>query len=85
MFHHQELRLRDSPAALLKESRGYSRGERILIQIGLDFWSGSGGSRVHDIIEHLDDENIFAFIRAILLLRGVDLYASLQVEPPCLD
>ena len=69
MFHHQELRLRDTPAALLKEARGFSRGERILIQIGLDFWSGKGSARLHDLIDHLDDENIIAFIRTILRLR----------------
>lgn len=85
MFHHQELRLRDTPAALLKEARGFSRGERILIQIGLDFWSGKGSARLHDLIDHLDDENIIAFIRTILRLREMDLYVTLEVEPPCFD
>lgn len=85
LFHHQEPRLLDSPPELLNESRDLSRGEQILIQIALDFWSGSGGSRINEILEHLDDENVIALIRAILRRREMDLYVTLEVEPPCLD
>ena len=84
-FHHQELRLRDTPRELLEESRIYSMEDQILIQVGLDFWGGAGASRIHEIIEHFGDENILAFIRAILRLREMDLYVTLEVEPPCLD
>lgn len=84
-FHHQELRLRDSPAELLDEARSYGMEDQILIQVGLDFWGGVGAARIHEIIEHFDDENIIAFIRAILRLREMDLYVTLEVEPPCLD
>jgi hypothetical protein len=85
LFHHQERRLRDTPSELLKESRCFSRGERILIQVALDFWSDSGSARVSEIIEYLDDENILAFIRAILRFREMDLYVTLVEEPPCFD
>jgi hypothetical protein len=85
LFHHQELRLRATPEEILKESRCFSRGERILIKIGLDFWSDSGSSRISDIVEHLDDDNVMAFIRAILRLREMDLYVSIEEEPPCFD
>jgi hypothetical protein len=85
LFHHQELQLRATPEEILKESRCFSRSERILIRIGLDFWSDSGNSRISDIVEYLDDDNVMAFIRAILKLREMDLYVSIEEEPPCFD
>jgi hypothetical protein len=85
LFHHQERRLCDTPSELLSRARCFSRGERILIQIVLDFWSDSGSARISEIIEHLDDENLLAFIRAILRLREMDLYVTLIEEPPCFD
>lgn len=84
-FHHQKLELRDSPEEFLKESGCFSRGERILVQIGLDFWNGSGGARISDIVDYLDNENVMAFIRAILRLREMDLYVTVEEEPPCFD
>jgi hypothetical protein len=85
MFHHQERRLRATPEEILKESRCLSRGERILVKIGLDLWSDSGSARVSDIVEHLDDDNVMAFIRAILRCREMDLYVTLEEEPSCFD
>ena len=85
LFHHQKRELRASPTKLLKEARCLSRGERILIQIALDFWSDSGGARISDIVEHLDDENILTVIRGILRIREMDLYVTLTEENPCSD
>jgi hypothetical protein len=85
VFHHQKRELRDTPSALLKEARCFSRGERILIQIALDFWSDSGNARISDIVEYLDDENVLAVIRAVLRIREMDLYVTLTEEGPCCD
>ncbi len=85
LFHHQELRLRETPAELLKEARAFSRGEQILIQIGLDLWSDSGSARISQLLKHLDDENILALLRAILRCREMDLYVTLEEGPPCFD
>jgi hypothetical protein len=85
LFHHKEPRLRATPEEILKESACLSRGERILVQIGLDFWSHSGGTRMSDIIEYLDDDNVMAFIRAIVRRREMDLYVTIEEEPPCFD
>lgn len=85
LFHHQEQRLTASPSELMLDAGAFSRGEQILIQIALDFWSGTGSARLHEILEKLDDENILAFIRAILRFREMDLYVTLDVEPSCFD
>jgi hypothetical protein len=84
-FHHMTGTLRLPPDELLREARELSRGERILIQIALDFWSDSGKTRLPDILDHLDDENLLAVIRAILRKREMDLYVTLEEEPPCFD
>ena len=73
LFHHQMPQLRLSPIDLLKESQDLARGEKILIQIALDLWSGTGDVHLPRIIEGLDNENFIAFIRAILRLREIDL------------
>jgi hypothetical protein len=85
LFHHQKRQLRATPPELLKEARCFSRGERILIQIALDFWSDSGSARISDIVEHLDDENLLLVIRAILRIREMDLYVTLTEESSCYD
>jgi hypothetical protein len=85
LFHHQELRLRATAAEILEEARLLAREERILVQLGLDFWSGSGAARLAAVVEHLDDERMMAFLRAVLRLREMDLYVTLTEEAPYCD
>jgi hypothetical protein len=84
-FHHMKGTLRLPPSELLCEARELSRGERILIQIALDFWSDSGKAKLPEIIDHLDDENLLAFVRAILRKRELDLYVTLHEDTSCFD
>lgn len=85
LFHHQERRLRATSAEILEEARCLAREDRILVQVGLDFWSGSGAARIPAVVEHLDDEHVMAFLRAILRLREMDLYVTLTEEAPYCD
>jgi hypothetical protein len=85
LFHHQETRLSDSAQNLLEDSRVFGDKEQILIQIALDFWSNSGSASVFDIVYQLDNEELLAFMRAILRLREIDLYVDLVEEPRCFD
>jgi len=84
-FHHMKGTLRLPPAELLRDARELSRSERILVQIGLDYWSDSGGAKLPDILDHLDDENLLAVIRSILRKREMDLYVTLREERSCFD
>lgn len=62
--------------ALFEASKGWSRGERILVQAAFDLWSGGrefdGRSNVHlfDPIETLDNGTLDRLIEAILIRRG---------------
>ena len=85
LFHHQERRLRATAAEILQEARLLAREDRILVQVGLDFWSGSGAARIPAVVEHLDDKSLMAFLRAVLRLREMDLYVTLTEEAPYCD
>jgi hypothetical protein len=85
LFHHQNRELRLAPDALLQEARSLCRGEKILIQIALDFWSESGGARLPEIIENLDHDNFIAFVRALLRIRGIDNDSFHALESECYD
>jgi len=80
LFHHQERRLRATSTEILEEARGLTREDRILVQVGLDFWSGSGAARIPAVVGHLDDQRVMAFLRAVLRLREMDLYVTLTEE-----
>lgn len=71
-FHHKKAELRLESEELLAEARSLSRGEYILVQAALDFWNGQGGLRLGDALSALDDENILALVKAILVLREID-------------
>lgn len=69
MFHHKEPRLRSSPVDLVKEARGLSSSEFILVQVALDVWCGEGKASLSDILSALDDENLLRFLTAIAYKR----------------
>jgi|GEM_PF-2719196 len=85
LFHHQNRNLRRPPAELLKDARGLSSGERILIQTALDLWGGYGNVRLSAILKKLDHENFIAFIRALLRYREIDLEEVAAEEYGCYD
>lgn len=72
-FNHKRPELRATAVVMLREARGLSHGEYLLIQAALDFWSGEGGLRLSDVLNVLDDENLLAFVRAILYSREIDI------------
>ena len=49
--------------------RGLSSGEKLLINIGLDIWSGEGKIHFNDLYQILSDENFKRIIRVLLYLR----------------
>ena len=57
LFEKQRPRLRRSPEDLLEESLCFSSGERTLIRVALDFWSGSGNAKIWELFETLDQGN----------------------------
>ena len=72
-FNHKDPELRASVDELLQEAQSLCRGEYLLIQAALDFWNGEGGLKLGDVLSGLDDENVLAFVRAILHWREIDI------------
>lgn len=56
LFHPFEARLRSTPVEILRLSKSFSPGERLLIRVALDIWSGSGGATVYELLEMLNEE-----------------------------
>lgn len=71
VFHHKELRLRDTPDELLKEARSFSLADFILIQCCIDLWSGEGNAKLSEILDVLDDDQLLHLIRGILHSREI--------------
>ena len=73
LFSHKNPELRLCTGELLNEARDLSRGEYILIQAAIDFWNGTGGFRLGDALNVLDDENVLALVMAMLHQREIKL------------
>lgn len=71
LFHHKKTELRESPADLLYEARGFSHGEFLLIKAAIDIWCDQGGADLADLLSVLDDDNIFRLLCAIVRFRGL--------------
>lgn len=80
LFHHMNPEIRLSSDELLEETLDLCRWERLLIQAALDFWNGSGHVRLSSILRSWDNENIVAFVRAILYFREIDVACLLSEE-----
>lgn len=70
-------RLPDEFEACLKEAYSWSYGEKILLELAYNLWTGltwaSGPNVRRDLIDRLDDDNYRAVLQAILILRPVTL------------
>jgi len=69
LFDPREPRLRLLSEELLERSRDFSSGEDLLIRVALDLWSGGGEARIWELLEYLDDENLFNVTSALQFLR----------------
>lgn len=78
LFRNDEAKLNGPSDKILKNSLGLSKGERVLIQISLDMWSGSGGARFLDILNDLDPHNVSRFI---LTLRYINAISPVGATP----
>jgi hypothetical protein len=67
-----DARLRLGADELLVEARDLARGDYLLIQAALDLWNGEGRLSLSDALAKWDDDNLLAFVRAILCSRGLD-------------
>lgn len=72
LFNHLNPELRLGANELLGEAKGLSRGDYLLVQAALDFWNGEGHLNLTEVLHKWDDENIMAFVRAILYFREID-------------
>jgi hypothetical protein len=68
VFDPQKPRLRRDPEELLREGRGLSSGEYLLIKIALDLWNASGNTRIHELIETLDPGNFERVMKSLMSL-----------------
>ena len=71
LFDLRSPKLRLPAAALLKEAAGLNHGEQLLIQAGIDLWSGQGRLNFADALETWDEENTTRFIRSVCHLAEV--------------
>ena len=83
LFHHMDSKLRLSATDLLSEARSLSRGDSLLVQAALDFWNGEGGLNLAQALRGWDDDNITAFVRAVLSLRSIDVEYLVLDEDLC--
>jgi hypothetical protein len=72
LFEPERARLRMAPDELLTEAGGFSTGERILIRVALDLWSGQGHVQLWDMVERLDDENYHHVLAGLRHLRPIE-------------
>jgi hypothetical protein len=72
LFETDRARLRKPPEVLLEAAAAFSSGERVLICVALDLWSGVGGVRLWDLVERLDDENYHHVLAGLRHLRPIE-------------
>lgn len=70
-FDPKEPRISHEPMEMLRLSRGFSSGEQILIRVALDIWSGSGNTKVWNLLESLDEESLSKVLKALAVFRGI--------------
>lgn len=61
-------RLRHGPDKLLQLSKSFSSGEQLLVRVALDIWSGSGDAKIAQLIENLDEDNLYNVLNGLYFL-----------------
>lgn len=69
LFDDDPVRLSAPPDSILKETKGLSSGQQLLIRIALDIWSGDGHAKLWDIVSVLDGIRFEGFMLALECLR----------------
>ncbi len=69
LFHPSKPRLTGDPLVLLDNARCFSSGEYLLVQIVIDFWDGSGGTKMMDIYSTLDKDLYSRFLKTVERLK----------------
>jgi len=69
LFSHKKPELRAPSDELLSEARCFSRGEQLLIQVAIDFWSREGDAKLSDLLDAWDDDRWRAFIDGVIRLK----------------
>jgi hypothetical protein len=72
LFEKERAKLRQDPEELLRDAMVFSTGEKILIRIALDLWSGQGLVHLWDIVERLDEENYHNVLAGLRHLRPIE-------------
>jgi hypothetical protein len=72
LFDKESPQLRHEPGYLLSEASVFSSGEKILVRVGLDLWSGTVGVSLWDIVERLDVCNYQNVLAGLRHLRRID-------------
>lgn len=72
-FHHMTSELRLPPDELRKDaSSSLNRTDRILVNVALDLWTGQRKTRLRDLLDVLEDDDLLGVIRGILYHREID-------------
>ena len=69
LFKDDKPELKTSPEEMLRRAGAFSTGERILIRVALDLWSGDGNTKVMEL-DRLDPGNFENALHAISLMRS---------------
>ncbi len=78
-FDAKKPRIRRCADELLAYADVFSSGEKLLIKIALDMWSGSGNAKIWELLEVLDVNNFENVIEAIRYLK-LNLYDQHQQD-----
>ena len=57
LFEKDRPCLKRTPEELLEDASCFSSGEQILVRVALDFWSSSGGTKMLELMDTLDQGN----------------------------
>lgn len=71
LFEVDKPRIKHEPLDMIKQIKGFSDGEQVLIRVALDIWSGSGNAKVWQLLENLDQSNFNNTLHALLIASRV--------------
>jgi hypothetical protein len=62
-------RLKWPTEKLLKNAKGFSNSEYILIKIVLDIWNGTGNAYLNEVLESVDNDNFVKIMKGLIYLK----------------